>query len=294
MKSKLSLSAYIFEKAGDLKITEELCIVDIKKVCRQWAKNWWFDNPIEVEKIKDDFEMCTKLLFDKNKEFVFQSYADHYAEKLCALLMSESQIKRFDIVLDAKKLDEIRNTVNNRKKNVILASGHFGAVEMIPPLLSAEKIDNAAIYSFKSRRSQNLLQELVERTNGKMDIFNTNENFWPRFLNLRTQPKVLLTVVDAFDKWSRNSKSRKGVVFGKEFNLDVNFDRMAEILNADVYWSTILRQSNSGYKWEFKKIVPQGKDRHLKELMKEWERNIDKNPFNFFGWDHIDFLFEKD
>lgn len=287
----MSLSKYILSELIEDERLKNIDLYELKKDCRELAQKWWTENECVVANIKSNFEEATNLPFAQHEREVLHSYADHYAEKLIITCIKDSELKTIPVEVDIEVLEAIRHTTNTLRKNVIFASGHLGAVEAICPILSQYDIQTSALINFKTNVARDTLAKQIKERGWTIDMFVVDEMFLPRLRAQRNDPKVMLTVIDAFEKWEATRKISSTELFEKECHLDSIMDRMAKFLDADVYWTVMDRVDDISYKLRIKKMEPEENGLYVARLFQEWEQTIKRNPSLYYEWHSLDLLF---
>lgn len=153
----------------------------------------------------------------------FHGIFDHYHEKL---FLAYASLKRVHKFLSRKMTlvqEEALQKALAQGKGVILATGHFGAVEFLPATLALKGYRVAIICRFQTSR---LRQSLMARARQyDLEIIDADQgNCLLAALKALKQNRIIITEVDEFDEWKPRDDHRLtflGATLGADRALDI-------------------------------------------------------------------------
>ena len=111
-------------------------------------------------------------------------------------------------------------------------------------------------------------------------------------VRIRKSRRVAYTVVDSFESWKVLEDSAETKVFGRDIRLDEVTAKIIEVLEADVFWGTFIRDGLEGYRFTLKRIEPYREGGYVLPLMREWENHILSYPDHYYGWQEVHELWD--
>ncbi len=112
---------------------------------------WLAEHPADLDRIRDNLRAFSLPSGEQDVRAVAEHVLLHYTEKLMPLCGSVGEYRRF--VDESIAGDELLKTVDLSRENsraLLLASAHFGAVEMIVPFLSSRGVDVTPVLRFST------------------------------------------------------------------------------------------------------------------------------------------------
>jgi hypothetical protein len=263
----------------------------LREITYELTSIWLENNPKTIVSIEKNFHMLTSLKFTDHKKGVIAGVSDHYADKIAMVSYSHEKISEMfkEVVYSHKKITEIKSILN-KGKNVLLVGSHFGGIECSAAILSLIGLPCTIIANFKTKEARDKAHiqakkfevDILDFKSGKIDYFN----------NLSFQPRCIITVVDAFDKWVRSDQRLKATILGQEVTLDRRIDDfVTKKLEAEVFWLCIKPTRERNFEIILKNIIPHT-DNYIEPLMNEWLATVLENPDFLYIWDELSNLFE--
>ena len=209
----------------------------------------------------------------------------HYMEKLYVAYSRDQQWK--DYCLERVRVRG-RRTVDRylrRNRGVILVTAHFGAVELLPGLLTLLGYRVAIIARFKTPRLKSKCQKRAESVGAAIIDANEPSSFFLALSALR-QGRILITQCDEVECW-RTDPKRAIEILGTLFQ----FDRTPTILQrrskCPVVFGYVRREGKGHYTAEIEDVC--GPDGDHQEgigvaILKKLEKLVYTHPDQWYIW----------
>jgi len=236
----------------------------IKRVLNRKNDPW-----IIKVKIKDTF----KGIFDHYHEKLFIAYS-HFPRLLRFL---HNQIR----LVGAEALDKALQT----GQGVILVTGHYGAVEMLPGALAVKGYPTAMICRFQTSRLRQSLNARAERVG--LELIDADEgNILLSALRVLKQGRILITECDEFDEW-RDDHNRSTYFLNTRLPYDRSLDLLRKRTGASVVTALVHREGKRRYAMNLR-LVANGASGNPPSVSQEClailEQAIDTNPEQWYQW----------
>ncbi len=158
----MSLSKYL--QSILLPYIKELSPDELKLKIFQSGEKWFSDNPIKLQIVENNFGKLgintSADLLEKTKENILL----HYYEKLLPLT-GEPQDYHIFLEKHIDGADALKKivSVHSSGRGILLATAHFGAVELIAPYLSAAKLPVNVLLRFTTNKMSQSVNEIAEQ-----------------------------------------------------------------------------------------------------------------------------------
>jgi Lauroyl/myristoyl acyltransferase len=243
-------------------------------------------NPSEKKRIEDN---VSDLLgpgagAEDAKRKVFGQMLEHYFEKLLVANRSRAFIEGF--VRDRVRVDGIEalDAALAGGKGAIAVTTHWGAVELIPPVLASRGYPLSIVLETKTPRLRAALERLVAGRDVELIIASRGDRVLERIFSSLEAGCVLVTQVDEVDAWRRR-KSRTVSLFGKSLYFDHSLDFIAKRSGAPAIGLSCKRDEGLRYSLSCEAIAPDPSviDVAMASL-KFWERRTLEAPEQWYQW----------
>lgn len=183
----------------------------------------------------------------------FHGIFDHYHEKLFLAYASLKRVQRFLSRRLRLVNEEALQEALAQGKGVILATGHFGAVEFLPAALALNGYKVAIICRFQTSR---LRDTLVARAQGfDLKIIDADHgNCLLAALKALKEGRIIITESDEFEEWKAKD-DHKLTFLGATLNYDRALDILSKRSGAPVVSALICRQGKE-YHLHLDQITP--------------------------------------
>lgn len=221
---------------------------------------------------------------ERVRRAVFGHLIDHYFEKLLVASRGrrfiEEYTRRRVSVEGLGLLDEYLG----RGKGVLGVTAHWGAVEIIPPLLASRGYPISIVLETTTRRLRKRLERLVEGRDVELIIASRGDRVLARILDSLARGRLLVTQVDEVDAWRRR-RSRTIGLFGKELYFDNSLDFIAKRSGAPTLGLFCGRARGRRYRFVCEDIAsdPSHVDVSVAS-MRLWERYTLESPEQWYQW----------
>jgi KDO2-lipid IV(A) lauroyltransferase len=188
-----------------------------------------FPAPILNQKIKAAF----KGIFDHYHEKLFVGYSNF--PKLLKFLKSQIRFAGEDQLKAALR----------RGKGVILVTGHFGAVELLPGALTMNGYDTSMICRFKTTRLRESLSWRAESIS--LNLLDADQgNVILAAMRALKKGHILITEVDEFDEW-RLDPHRNSYFLNCRLPADRTLELLWKRSGAQVITAMVKREGDMQY-----------------------------------------------
>jgi Kdo2-lipid IVA lauroyltransferase/acyltransferase len=218
------------------------------------------------------------------KRKVFGHILEHYFEKL---LVANRPRGFLDAFLNARVRArglECLDAALDRGKGAIAVTAHWGAVELIPPILLSRGYPVSAVLEAKSPRLREALERLAAGRDVELIIASRGDKVLHRIFDALARRRVLVTQVDEVDAW-RKRPSRTIRLFGKSVFFDHSLDFIAKRSGAPTVGLFCRRSTGLRYELGCEAIAldPAIEDVAAK-AMRLWERRTIEEPEQWYQW----------
>lgn len=221
---------------------------------------------------------------EATKKKVFAHILEHYFEKLLVANRSRSYMDAFVRKrVRARGLDRL-DAALARGRGAIAVTAHWGAVELIPPVLAQRGYPVSVILEARTPRLRKALERLVLGTDVELIIASRGDKVLDRIFGALKSGRVLVTQVDEVDSWRRRS-SRTIRLFGKALFFDHSLDFIAKRSGAASVGIFCKRAAALGYELGCEDIAldPALEDVASKAL-RLWEQRTMEDPEQWYQW----------
>ena len=221
---------------------------------------------------------------EATKRKVFGQILEHYFEKLLVANRSRAFVEEFvrnRVRVDG--LDELDRALENGR-GVIAVTTHWGAVELIPPVLVGRGYPVSVVLEAKTPRLRASLERLVVGRDVELIIASRGDRVLERILSSLERGRVLVTQVDEVDSWRRRA-SRTIRLFGKSLYFDHSLDFIAKRAKAPAVGLACRREEGFRYclSCELLAADPSTVDVATASL-RFWERRTLEAPEQWYQW----------
>ena len=211
---------------------------------------------------------------------------EHYHEKLYQALTAYGRLERnFPKWTDINGRNELDKAMAN-KRGVILATGHFGALEFIPGTLSVFGYPVTAMVHCKTKELRTILEERAARAGIRLLDPKEDSIFFAALKHLREE-RILVTQCDEIDMW-KPYKNREIDFLGFRVGLDRSLDLLARKSGASVLFGLNHREGRNRYRLNIERPDqhPAARDLPLvsAQCLTVLESYIYLNPEAWYEW----------
>lgn len=218
------------------------------------------------------------------KRRVFGHILEHYFEKLLVAnrprAFIDAYVRKRVEVRSLEALDEALSL----GRGAIAVTAHWGAVELIPPLLAERGYPLSIVLETKTPRLRASLERLAEGRDAELIIASRGDKVLDRIFGALSRGRVLVTQVDEVDSWRRR-RSRTIRIFGRSLFFDHSLDFIAKRSLAPSVGLFCERREAFRYSLECERIAldPRSTDVATAALQL-WERHTLERPEQWYQW----------
>jgi len=221
---------------------------------------------------------------------VFLGIIFHYYEKFFNVYSTPERLRTFfEIHTKNKGLDAIEQGLS-KGKGVLLISGHYGGIELIPTYLSACGYPVTIVVKFKTKDLRNITARQAENFSVKIIDPDHTPNIMKAICNDLKENRIVITQCDEIDEW-RPCRHNKTSFLGKPVYLDRTINVLSKRYGASVVFGVMHRDHHHHYEFvatswqEMAKMFKQSKDMSIGEVvLKVMEDYIYKYPQGWYQW----------
>jgi KDO2-lipid IV(A) lauroyltransferase len=217
------------------------------------GKLYFFFNQSEKTRIRH----AVQSVFDRRKNpveigsvtaQVFLGIIFHYYEKFFNAFASGETLRAFiETHIQSEGMSALDEGLA-KGKGVLLVTGHFGGVELIPAFLGSRNYKSTIVARFSSER---LRQESLQQA-GRFSVKIIDADQTPNVLRAISdhlkQNRIVITQCDEIDEW-RPSRQYRMLFLGKSVGLDKTLNILSKRCAAPVVFGVMHRNVGNGYKF---------------------------------------------
>jgi len=221
---------------------------------------------------------------------VFEGIFAHYYEKFFNAFSTSELLKAFvKMYMEGEGFDAIEKGLA-KGNGVLLITGHFGGVELIPAFLGARTYPVTIVAKFKSERLRQISLQQADNFSVKIIDAGQTPNIMKTVFEHLKENRVVITQCDEIDEW-KPSRSDRISFLKKPVFLDRTLNIITKRCRAAVVFGVMHRDLHNGYKfvatsWEkmsdrFQRSVdmPIGS-----VILKFMEQYIYNHPQEWYQW----------
>jgi lauroyl/myristoyl acyltransferase len=219
---------------------------------------------------------------------VIRGIIHHYQEKMLNGFLPMPKYRRF--LLSRVRFDEYEHVLQNALKEgrgVIIATGHYGALELLPIYLAVKKYATVTVAKFSTQR---LREIIIPRANGDgLDIVvpGNGTNVLREASRVLGQNKIFVTQCDESDAWHADRKQAMQFLGGR-----IHPDRMLKILckrtGAVLLLGLLQRDGKRRYKLLLHRVPDEVSEPVNVRTLKLLENYIYEYPEQWYEWKKYD------
>jgi KDO2-lipid IV(A) lauroyltransferase len=229
---------------------------------------------------------------------IFRGIFAHYYEKLFIAFEDPEKATKFlenNVIADDLKTLDKKLLVGN---GVIIVTGHYGAIEYIPTLLSTNHYAVSMIAKFKTEQLKKMVFYRATQYGIRLiDAADTGNVVRGAIKELR-ENRILVTECDEIEEW-RPSGKEKTSFLGKETGLDRTINIIQKRTGAEIVFGVIHRYNLNKYE-----LIMYGYEDMLEILhdiapssagetvLRFLERYIYSNPEQWYQWKDYSYIID--
>jgi Kdo2-lipid IVA lauroyltransferase/acyltransferase len=218
---------------------------------------------------------------------VFRGILDHYNEKIFNAYSKLDSIKKLINQRVITINESVLGEAINKGKGVILATGHFGGIELLPSVFTLKGYPVSIICRFQNQLFSRCIRERADLV-GIDIIEGNNMNTIKLALMALKNGKILITECDEL-----NNKIKKNSTYINFLGYKISYDRTIDILQkrsgAAVVFGLMKRNQNKIYELIIYNNIINNTESNIdimigKRCLKLLEDAIYSNPDQWYQW----------
>ena len=235
---------YIFKKLGwrvtffYLKILGKLYFLFNRK--ENWKIKKAVNAVFEERKNRSEIRSITRS--------VFRGILSHYYEKIFNAYCNSETLRIFvETHMENEGMEAIKQGLS-RGKGVLLVTGHYGGVELIPAFLGAQNHQVTIVAKFKTEDLRNKSIRQAKKFSTKIIDADNTPNIMKAVCKHLKENRIVITQCDEIDEWKPGRNDCISFL-GKPVFLDRTIDIIARRCRAAVVFGVMHREYNHRYKF---------------------------------------------
>ena len=216
----------------------------------------------------------------------FQGIFDHYHEKLFVGYSNFNNLLEFLRKRIHFQGSEALQEALARGKGVILVTGHYGAVELLPGALAVNDYPTAMICRFQTTRLRVTMSQRAQRVG--LDLIDAAEgNIILAAMKALKQGRILITECDEFDEW-RPDPNRDSSFLNCKLTSDRTLELLQKRSGAPVVSAVVQREGQRTYTCNLAPVpVPGSSPVNIplsEQCLKVLETSVAAHPEQWYQW----------
>ncbi len=221
---------------------------------------------------------------------IFQGIFSHYYEKFFNAYSKTTTLQNFvETHMEGEGLEAIKQGLS-KGKGILLITGHFGGVELIPAFLGANNFPVTIVAKFSSSHLRDISMKQANSFSVKIIDANQTPNIMKAICQDLKNNRIVITQCDEIEEWKPCRKS-KIYFLGKQVNLDKTISILSKRCKASVVFGVMHRNHQHRYKFvatsweEMAKQYQRSVNTSIGEVvLKFMERYIYNHPEEWYQW----------
>ena len=208
------------------------------------ARLYFLCRPGQVKRIRKNIAKAmrdrTPSEVDKITEGVIKGIIQHYQEKMLNGFLPMPKFRKFlvsRVVFDG--YERVLQDAIKEGRGVIIASAHYGALELLPIYLAVRKYGTVTLAKFSTEKLKDII---VPRANGdglEIIVPGNGTNVFREATKVLSENKIFVTQCDETDEWHGDSKESMEFL-GRRLNICWSFGLPTKILWRPMHWNLIV------------------------------------------------------
>jgi lauroyl/myristoyl acyltransferase len=215
---------------------------------------------------------------------VLRGIVQHYQEKMFNGFLAMPKFRKY--LLSRVRFDEYEDVLQDALKEgrgVIVATGHYGALEFLPIYLAVRKYATVTVAKFSTER---LKEVTIPRANGDglgIVVPGNGTNVLVEASKVLRQNKIFVTQCDETDGWHRDRNASMEFL-GRSIHPDKMLKVLCKRTGAVLLLGLLQREGKKGYKLLLHRVPCEGDAPINVRTLKLLEKYIYKHPEQWYEW----------
>jgi Kdo2-lipid IVA lauroyltransferase/acyltransferase len=225
--------------------------------------------------------MDKAALKGKEKE-TFRGIIDHYHEKLFVGYSHFSRLLQFLRTRVRLEGEESLHQALAAGNGVLLVTGHFGAVELLPGSLALNGYPTSMICRFQTTRLRTTLGQRAEAVG--LNLIDADDgNIILAAMKALKGGQILITECDEFDEWRTDSK-RQTSFLGNRLDADRTLDLLKKRSGATIITALVRRDGHRRYTCKLTPLANAANIPAGEQCLQILESAVKADPEQWYQW----------
>jgi lauroyl/myristoyl acyltransferase len=175
------------------------------------------------------------------------------------------------------------------ERGVIIATGHYGAVEFLPPYLAVKGYPTTALVKFTTKRLEDMAVRQAKKLGLDLIIPRYVRNVLRKATKALSQNRIFVTQCDEIDEW-RPDRNRTMEFLGKKTHPDRMLKALCKRTGAVLLLGLLERDGEGKYNLVLERVPEEDRLPSNVRTLKLLEKHIYQHPEQWYEWkkyDHI-------
>lgn len=253
------------------------------------ARLYFFFRPGLVGAIRCNIGRALKSLspseVDNIARGVLSGTIKHYQEKMYNGFLAMPKFRKFlvsNVIFEGH--EEVLRDALKEGRGVIIATGHYGALEFLPIYLAVKKYPTVTLARFKTEKLQNTV---IPRANGDgLDIVvpGNGMNVFREASKALSQNKIFVTQCDEVDAWHADPNCAMKFL-GRKIHPDRMLNLLCKRTGAVLLFGLLQREGRRKYRLLLHRVSCKGSSDSVNvQTLKLLETYIQRHPDQWYEW----------
>jgi lauroyl/myristoyl acyltransferase len=252
------------------------------------ARLYFMCKPGEVKAIRENVAMAMEdrkpWEINKIAGDVLRGMVQHYQEKMLNGFFKTPKLGKF--LISGVSFDGCERVLQDALKEgrgVIIATGHYGALEFLPRYLAVRKYPTVTMVKFKTERLKKILVPRAIEDKLGVIIPGDVPNVLHEASKVLSQNKIFITQCDETDAW-RIDRNHTMEFLGKKIHPDRMLKVLCKRTGAVLLFGLLHREDKHRYRLFLHRVPDEGEVPISVRTLKLLERYIYRYPDQWYEW----------
>jgi len=288
---KLSLSKFL-QLRFNLFLLSIMPISATKAYISMLVRLYFLCRPGKVQAIRRNLARAMKdrtpSEIKKITRGVIRGMIQHYQEKMVNGFLAVPEVRKLlvsNVTFDG--YERILQDALKQERGVIIATGHYGAVEFLPVYLAMKKYPTVAVAKFTTERLKEVAVSRANRVGLDVIVPGNGTNVLHEASKVLSRNKVFVIQCDETDEWHRDRNATMEFL-GRMIHPDRMLKVLCKRTGAVLLLGLLQREGKKGYKLLLHR-VPCERDVPINiGTLKLLEKYIYQHPEQWYEWKKYD------
>ncbi len=290
VKQKISLSKFL-QLRFNLAFISCLPGCLIKGYVWLLAKLYFFIKPELTIAVKKHIPTVMKA-YDKKQvkqlsNKVIKGLIKHYQEKMINGFLKKNRLREYlfkNISFD--KAEILLKEALKEERGVIIATGHYGALEFLPIFLAMKGYPTSVVAKFSSERLKKIIMSRAEEDGLEIIVPGDVNNVLRAASNALQQNHIYISSSDEADEWRRDKRNTMEFL-GQTLHPDKTLKVLSKRTGAVQLVGLLRRKGSNSYEFILERIPDESDEKNI-AILKTLEKYIYRYPDQWYEWNEYD------